>query len=184
MENTLSKVWTKDLIPFPGMGGRSDHLIRASATSVMRKLSRASIASGFSKRSTSFSSVTNSRFGDAQDSLKSVQERSGESHNPLGPSVSSPSFTRLPQNSNENIDMTGMHGIVPPARTSSARDNRESGNKKLLAKPRAWMAEEGSADTTVQDDLLKIPRARKWVNPLSLLRSLSNDGMKMKDLFH
>lgn len=62
LETALEDVWTKDILPYPGMGNRrvEDH-IRASANSVMRKLSMASIASNFSRRSPSFSSLSNAR---------------------------------------------------------------------------------------------------------------------------
>ncbi|KAI9806399.1 MAG: hypothetical protein M1833_003586 [Piccolia ochrophora] len=54
LENILSDVWTRDVLPYPGMGSkRNDHPLRASATLMMRKLSKASIASTFSRRSTS-----------------------------------------------------------------------------------------------------------------------------------
>ena len=66
LENILEDVWTKDTIPFPGMSTRKvEHQIRASANSVMRKLSMASIASNFSRRSPSFSSVSNTRSEDS-----------------------------------------------------------------------------------------------------------------------
>ena len=43
MEQKMFDVWTKDRLPFPGMTGhRGGHLIRTSATSVMRKISIAS----------------------------------------------------------------------------------------------------------------------------------------------
>jgi hypothetical protein len=59
LEAALSDVWTKDMIPYPGMPSRrAEHTIRASANSVMRKLSMASIASNFSKRSVSHSSLS------------------------------------------------------------------------------------------------------------------------------
>ncbi|EKG18351.1 hypothetical protein MPH_04352 [Macrophomina phaseolina MS6] len=52
LETSISDVWTKDTLPFPGMGPRrADNPIRASANSVMRKLSMASITSNFSRRS-------------------------------------------------------------------------------------------------------------------------------------
>ncbi|KAF2751542.1 hypothetical protein M011DRAFT_523497 [Sporormia fimetaria CBS 119925] len=62
LETSVEDVWTKDILPFPGMSNRrvEDH-IRASANSVMRKLSMASIASNFSRRSPSFSSISNAR---------------------------------------------------------------------------------------------------------------------------
>ncbi|KAI9824694.1 MAG: hypothetical protein M1826_007272 [Phylliscum demangeonii] len=55
LENALAELWTRDAIPYPGMGARrGEYFIKASASSVMRKLSIASIASTFTKRSTSF----------------------------------------------------------------------------------------------------------------------------------
>jgi hypothetical protein len=66
IETTLEDVWTKNILPFPGMGNRRmENQIRASANSVMRKLSMASIASNFSRRSPSFSSVSNTRSEDS-----------------------------------------------------------------------------------------------------------------------
>lgn len=59
LEALLSDVWTRDILPFPGITARSrsEHLVRASASSVMRKLSVVSIASSFSKRSASLASL-------------------------------------------------------------------------------------------------------------------------------
>lgn len=55
LEQTLADIWTRDMIPYPGMSGkRGEGLIKASASSMMRKLSMASLASTFSKRSTSY----------------------------------------------------------------------------------------------------------------------------------
>jgi hypothetical protein len=66
LETALEEVWTKDVLPFPGMGNRRvENPIRASANSVMRKLSMASIASNFSRRSPSFSSISNTRSDDS-----------------------------------------------------------------------------------------------------------------------
>lgn len=58
LEALLSDVWTRDILPFPGITARSrsEHLVRASATSMMRKLSVASIASTFTKRTPSTAS--------------------------------------------------------------------------------------------------------------------------------
>jgi hypothetical protein len=65
LEAILSDVWTKHLIPFPGMTiGRSEQ-IRGSANHVIRKFSMASITSNFSssKRSASNTSMAGSRYG-------------------------------------------------------------------------------------------------------------------------
>lgn len=55
LENLVRDVWSTDSLPFPGMimRSKSESLVRTSASSVMRKLSVASIASSLSKRSNS-----------------------------------------------------------------------------------------------------------------------------------
>lgn len=69
LEAVLEDVWTKDILPFPGMSNRRvETQIRASANSVMRKLSMASIASNFSRRSPSFSGMSNARSEDSYSS--------------------------------------------------------------------------------------------------------------------
>lgn len=59
LEALLADVWTREVLPFPGMTSRawSEHLVRASAHSMMRKLSVASITSNFTKRSGSMASL-------------------------------------------------------------------------------------------------------------------------------
>ena len=60
MEQKMSEVWTKDRLPYPGMTGhRGGHLIRTSATSVMRRISIASTtttASSVKRRTTTHGS--------------------------------------------------------------------------------------------------------------------------------
>lgn len=71
LEYALADLWTRDVIPYPGMGGRrGEYLIKASANSMMRKLSIASIASSFTKRSTSFASLAYSE----RDNLSSITD--------------------------------------------------------------------------------------------------------------
>lgn len=68
LESLLSTVWTKTLLPYPGMAPRRSDPIRASANHVIRKFSMASITSNFSssKRSASYTSITQGRKEDAQ----------------------------------------------------------------------------------------------------------------------
>jgi hypothetical protein len=63
LEGLLSDVWTKDLLPYPGMTPRRSDPFRASANHVIRKFSMASITSNFSssKRSGSYTSIAQSR---------------------------------------------------------------------------------------------------------------------------
>ncbi|KAK3495905.1 hypothetical protein B0T13DRAFT_309611 [Neurospora crassa] len=59
LEALLSDVWTRDILPFPGITvrSRSEQLVRASASSMIRKLSVVSITSSFTKRSASLTSL-------------------------------------------------------------------------------------------------------------------------------
>lgn len=59
LETLLSDIWTRDVLPYPGMSSRArnEHPVRASASSMMRKLSVASITSNFTKRSGSMASL-------------------------------------------------------------------------------------------------------------------------------
>jgi hypothetical protein len=63
LEALLSDVWSKDLLPYPGMTPRRSDPLRASANHVIRKFSMASITSNFSssKRSASYTSISQSR---------------------------------------------------------------------------------------------------------------------------
>lgn len=55
LEIMLTDVWTKDSIPYPGMGmRRPENAFRETASDLLRKLSMASIASNFSRRSMSY----------------------------------------------------------------------------------------------------------------------------------
>ncbi|KAK4147627.1 uncharacterized protein C8A04DRAFT_33791 [Dichotomopilus funicola] len=55
LEALLSDVWTRNVLPFPGITtrSRSEHLVRASASSMMRKLSAVNITGSFGRRTTS-----------------------------------------------------------------------------------------------------------------------------------
>lgn len=67
LEAAMGDVWSRDILPYPGMASRRmETHIRASANSVMRKLSMASIASNFTKRSTSFTNLSNHRLEDSR----------------------------------------------------------------------------------------------------------------------
>ncbi|KAI1385058.1 Dbl homology domain-containing protein [Hypoxylon trugodes] len=69
LEALLADVWSRKFLPFPGITSRSrsEHLVRSSASTVMRKLSVASITSSFAKRSTSTTNVAKlSENGDSQ----------------------------------------------------------------------------------------------------------------------
>ena len=54
IETAMAEVWTRDRLPFPGMtGNRGSYLIQRSATSVLRKISKASLTTTSTKRTVS-----------------------------------------------------------------------------------------------------------------------------------
>ncbi|KAI0102915.1 Dbl homology domain-containing protein [Nemania sp. FL0031] len=57
LEILLADVWSRKVLPYPGITSRSrnEHRVRSSASTMMRKLSAASLANPFTKRSTSTS---------------------------------------------------------------------------------------------------------------------------------
>lgn len=66
----MSDIWSREVLPFPGMAGRtrSEHLVRAS--SVMRKLSVTSLTGSFGKRSGSSLQLTRGDTWERSESCK------------------------------------------------------------------------------------------------------------------
>lgn len=95
LESVLCDVWTRDLLPYPGMQPRLSDPIRASANHVIRKFSMASITSNFSssKRSASYTSISqSSRKEDMpppprKDKMLRREPPSGSSRSPRPPLV-------------------------------------------------------------------------------------------------
>ena len=177
MEHDLSNVWTKDLLPYPGMSGtRGERLIQASKNSVMRKLSRASIASGLSKRSTSFASVANSKFGDAPESLSSVTEDEKSNYG----SIKSSSAATMRTNQDGALWGTSSSSMAPPGRTSSTNGTL---TKATGIEDYAELKKPSSEELTdlinpgLRDDSDKSTKPR-WSSRFALIRSLSTEGLK------
>ncbi|KAL8665595.1 MAG: hypothetical protein Q9202_002099 [Teloschistes flavicans] len=78
MESALADVWSRDQLPFPGMSSNRDHAIRASASSMMRRISRASISSSFSKKSASTTSFASLKPATSVPDLQNIGEGDDE----------------------------------------------------------------------------------------------------------
>ncbi|KAL2264265.1 hypothetical protein VTK26DRAFT_8468 [Humicola hyalothermophila] len=76
LETLLSDVWTRDVLPFPGITARlrSEQRVRASASSMMRKLSGVSIANGFSRRSPSLAGLQPKEKGRTDEKASAVTQ--------------------------------------------------------------------------------------------------------------
>ena len=86
MEQKLSEVWTKECLPYPGMAGHlGGHLIRTSATSVMRKISMAnstsnvSFADSVKRRQVTFGSLAETDVDSMQSTDSRVDQMDGAS---------------------------------------------------------------------------------------------------------
>ncbi|MCJ1401366.1 hypothetical protein MMC11_004578 [Xylographa trunciseda] len=183
MEHDLAKVWTKELLPYPGMGGnRGEHLFRASASSMMRKFSRASLASGFTKRSASLGSLTTSKFEDLQESTKEIED---EFYDSVTGAIVSAESRGLRSDDNRMLDKIDSIGrgslrqVIPPERTSSrngARSSKSSKGAKLSSEgdDRGPFAsgQAGRGEKTLRN---------RWSSPISLIRTISTE--KMKSMF-
>lgn len=166
MEQDLVKVWTRDLLAYPGMAGNPHHL-RASASSMIRKLSRASLTSGFSKRSISFASVINHR-------NEELQEHPDHALNlERGETGLSATFAT------HGGSKTGLPSIVPPQRTSSTGGVQQRAFRVLkdgedvTEHDRSELGELGN-NPLAQGKALKT----RWSSPAFLFRRLSTEGMK------
>ncbi|KAL2885913.1 RhoGEF domain-containing protein [Ceratocystis lukuohia] len=60
LETMLSDIWSKEVLPFPGMTARarSEHVVRSTTSSMIRRLSVASITSTFTRRTSSLASIS------------------------------------------------------------------------------------------------------------------------------
>ena len=175
MEHDLAKVWTKDLLPFPGMSGtRGEHLIRASASSVMRKLSKASVATGFSKRSASITSAATSRFNDAQDSLRMY-----------GKGTSTPDSESNKDSSAKDLEIKLNEGryprIEPPLRPNSGNARRVRSTRTVSDTP-TMSTERKGGPSDLHEKRCGVQQERllrsRWSAPFSLFRALSTDARK------
>jgi len=137
LEAAIEDVWTKDVLPFPGMGNRRmENQIRASANSVMRKLSMASIASNFSRRSPSFSSMSNTRSDDSHSSRAHKISHGNLRGNGLADRRPAPAV----------VDFHNAPAAFLPT-DFELQDNRPSGRRRRLAN-RAAGIERGSEKST------------------------------------
>lgn len=81
LENSISDIWTRERLPFPGMiGSRGGQIIRASAGSLARKLSLASIHTPFSKGRASSLSVASKKSYDLFNDPKPTFEVRQQEH--------------------------------------------------------------------------------------------------------
>ena len=172
MEYGLTDVWTKDLLPYPGMSNnRGEHIIRTSASSMMRKLSRASKTGSFKKRSPSCVSLADDKLASTPIDIDSVsEEEEAEAESDVN---SCPSPTTVLQS--EGTSTMRLHHIEPPPRARSAGRAKSSNGGVSEPDPEP-------VSKLTRDELVKLfsaqRRRSKGNNPRLLPKAFSLDGIR------
>lgn len=175
LEALLSDVWTREVLPFPGMTtrARNEHIIRTSAQSMIRKLSVTSITSTFTKRSASFASITrNSDDGSGGEEAVApgigTKDEAPAIRIPIGDEDSNNArLSVIDDESDRATPSTVRARYEPPGTATSSEDKRSPRRRTRIAKsPSAWQLRELA--------LSKTPSA-----PAALrARSVNSPGLK------
>ena len=162
MEQDLADVWTRDLLTYPGMSSRAESQIRASANTVMRRLSRAT-SNSFGKRSGSFTS----RLEEAIDDESPESSPKLDYCRALVPVVESP----------RGPSIVTHDGFPEPKSRTTSKELKACID---AAKPENIAPVGADNDALQSSEKDKQPRhLRKRLNSsLSLIRTMSIEGMK------
>ncbi|EXJ91089.1 hypothetical protein A1O1_04196 [Capronia coronata CBS 617.96] len=200
LESALGDVWTKDKIAFPGMvGSRGGQIIRASAGTLVRKLSLASIHAPFSRRSGSLSLTSRKSFDGLPESRRArikhsapVFEVRKESFDELTParkrSHDLPELDTMDSVISRMIGSHGAkrlsfshadHGLVRKVTKSKKADHETITGVGPEVPAEIFYSEEKELvekEEIVEEGLTG--RKKRWSNPLGILRGLSAEGFR------
>ncbi|PQE04028.1 Round spore protein [Rutstroemia sp. NJR-2017a BVV2] len=112
LETLLSDVWTRDILPYPGMSSRprNEHPVRASASSMMRKLSSHASISSITKRSSSMASLHKSSAAAVAGAGQGGEDQFVTELDILKPSSLSTCTGKLRHNSSETMLVAEFEG--------------------------------------------------------------------------
>ncbi|KAI2468086.1 Dbl homology domain-containing protein [Annulohypoxylon bovei var. microspora] len=193
IEALLADVWSRKVLPFPGISSRSrsEHLVRSSASTVMRKLSVASITNSFAKRSISATSVAKS----SEDELPHVNGfvdsfvRLNCDNQTLGSVRAGTSDgdvkSRLPMIRDE----TEHASSISPSITSTTGVRRQSGTVKRLDPSKLdleWMEEKdtGTPTSTSTSRLSPLNSIRRKRQTSLSVRSSPSSTEDEENIYH
>ncbi|KAL9620869.1 MAG: hypothetical protein Q9160_004650 [Pyrenula sp. 1 TL-2023] len=181
LEHCLSDVWSRDIIPFPGMTvSRSGNIIRASAGSLVRRLSRASMHGPFSRRSTSITVIPSKP--SCEDNPD--PQRDQLLANPPSQLRSPEAHRRTKSNTENNRLIHDSHSSeehrVEPRRmsTGAARLPRPHHNVDRAQSVKAFLGTDGRKACEREIVEEKLEGKKRWSNPLGLLRHISTDSVR------
>ncbi|KAH8788713.1 RhoGEF domain-containing protein [Diaporthe sp. PMI_573] len=175
LEALLSDVWTREVLPFPGMTtrARNEHIIRTSAQSMIRKLSVTSITSSFTKRSASLASITrNSDDGsggeEAVAPFRSVEDETPTIRMPIGDEENKNARLSVIDDESDRATPSPLRARCEPPSTATGVDGKRSPRRRtrIAKSPSAWQLRELA--------LAKMPSA-----PAALrAKSVNSPGLK------
>lgn len=160
IERSLSDIWTRDVLPYPGMSlGKGDHLIRASAGSLMTRLS---LHTPFSRRSSSLATTVTMKSVETVCDIK--DDYGWEEKDPVEIRLSSNGI----EHKDDDEDTTTSPATASPV-TPTANGTRRSKKK------RDYAVIEESSDGTV--NVVKQERnhylRKRWSASMILLKTFS-----------
>ncbi|RMZ78367.1 hypothetical protein DV738_g3924, partial [Chaetothyriales sp. CBS 135597] len=199
LEATLGDVWTKEKLPYPGMAAsRGGQIIRASAGSLVRKLSFASIHAPFSRRSASLT-LTSRKSSEALSGTRrsrdriptfsirrdSFDEKSQQPRTKRGPE----DFRELDTMDSVIHRMIGDHND-PPVTGEAGSEAKEVRTKKSVTVTLLPICPDDPADIfyrdqgeEVQEDcnaktVQGVEKKRRWSNPISRFKGPLKEGLR------
>jgi hypothetical protein len=202
LETALGDVWTKEKLPFPGIvGSRGGQIIRASAGSLVRKLSLASLQAPFSRRSRSVSLASRKSFDVSTDSHGSRMKHSTPvfevRKDSLDEAQNSGTKPReIPEVDTMDTVISRMIGASMGRKLSNSHDwpaisisERVGRRHKSGQYAEKDLRPEDPAEVFYSDER-EMPEAReiveeglagkkkRWSKPLEILKVLSGDGLR------
>ena len=183
LEQSLADIWTRDTLPYPGMTlTRGGSMIRASAGSLVRKLSLASIHSPFAKRSTSLTLVESRCSHDTSDEAEYSIERRQQTVVPLNHEI----ILDDHDNSAEGKELP--EEIIPPPATPSGlsstcteKPRRCSVDEQKHCRFSKRKTEPGQGvrwpDAEIAQDRMGGSK-KTWSNPFGFLKNLSTEKVR------
>lgn len=201
LESNLGDVWTKDKLPHPGMiGFRGGQIIRASAGTLVRKLSLVSIHGPFSRRSGSLSlssrksyeAFTESRRGRSKPSAPIFEVRKDSFDDTAHTKKKSQDLPELDTMENVVGRMIGngtkrlsfSHGDTNVLSKKNSKGKRTG--QELVAKvgpedPAEVFYSEEKEKPRKQEDVeegLVGSKKKRWSNPPGILKGFSAEGLR------
>jgi hypothetical protein len=171
LEQVLADVWTKDTIPYPGMVAARGDQIKASANSVIRKLSLASISGPFTRRSSSLSVLAPCKSSEEEGNGSPTEEATlGLSQDRTQPpAVSLGGNRRLGQEDGgpllgDAVSATGQKSKRGPAAKFRQVSDRLRGSTSIPTEKKS----------TEEETKTK----KRWSNPFGGVKSISSGGIR------